>query len=45
MWIILGNVLCALAKRASHRKLYFACRHSLRSDRPALFLRYWRSFE
>ncbi len=43
MWLILGDVLCTLAKAVGYPRLYTASRHSFRSGRPELFLVYWRS--
>ena len=44
MWIVVGRILCKIAKVTGHRKLYTATRHSFRSGRPGLFLQYWRYF-
>ena len=43
MWIIVGYVLCAVARNTGFWKLYTASRHSFRSDRPGLFMQYWHS--
>ena len=42
MWVILGEVLCAIARTTGWMKLYTASRHSFRSGRPDLFFEYWR---
>ncbi len=44
MWIVVGRILCKIAKVTGHRQLYTATRHSLRSGRPGLFLQYWHYF-
>ena len=43
MWIIVGYVLCSVARTTGFWKLYKAARHSFRSDRPSRFLQYWNS--
>ena len=43
MWIIVGYVLCVVSRTTGRWKLYTAARHSFRSDRPGLFMQYWRS--
>ena len=45
MWIIVGYILCGLAKATRQWKLYTASRHSFRSGRPGLFLQYLRYLE
>jgi hypothetical protein len=43
MWVIVGYVLCKLARTTGFWKLYTATRHSFRSDHPGLFMQYWQS--
>ena len=43
MWILLGYIICAIAKTAGYSRLYTASRHSFRSGCPGLFWQYWRS--
>jgi len=42
MWIVVGYILCKVAKTAGCWRLYTASRHSFRSGHPGLFLQYWR---
>ena len=45
MWIIVGYILCKVARAVRCWKLYTASRHSFRSGRPGLFLQYGRMYE
>jgi len=44
MWVIMGHAFCKIASTLGHWRLYTAFRHSFRSNRPGLFLQYWRKF-
>ncbi len=44
MWIVVGRILCKIAKVTGHRKLYIATRHTFRSGCPGLFQQYWWSY-
>jgi hypothetical protein len=44
MCLLVGYPICGLARVMGYHRLYFAARHSLRSGRPELFLKYLSTF-